>query len=486
MRLLFYIFLFFLGISEGFAQYIFQWDRYIGNDLSETASDIIQTYDGNFIILGQKKGYTDALWLIKITAQGQNIWSKKYYGYPFIYPQRVIETKDKGLLVVSEVKEKEHSNSNLWLLRLDAGGHKIWERLYTFNENIYPTCALQTFDGNFVIGGYKKDSINSDADWYILETDSIGFFIRDAQFGSPYEDKIYDVTQLPDSSLIFVGFTSYQKGALRRAAFYRTDKNINDIIYSEIKDYKWSEATTVIGTKDTSFVLALDYIPDTIGELNNIAVIKYDSLNIRLWKREIEKNAICYPRKIINTFDDGYLLAYTIKYDGEFNYNAALIKFSPHGKIVWEKIFTRKSNDYVASVVEAKDNGIYVLATTYSKQNGWNFAIAKFKSLEYTRLRFLSPLKNILTVTIDTISIRGCIKSFKPPKHIDIYVNRDSVLRITRFKKIDTLGCNYFFVAPVRLFYGENKIIFKLTDYKDYVFIKSLNVYFLPPPSIHW
>ncbi len=469
-----------------FAQYKIEWDRYIGNDYFEVASDIIQTSDGNFLILGLKKYDKEGLWLVKLTPGGKLIWSRKYYGYRIIHPKRVIETRDKGLLIVSQVAEKEKEPYNIWLLRLNTGGDIIWERLYEGLGDVSPTSAIETYDRGFVIAGYSayKDSI--DIDWYIMKVDSLGFFSWDNSFGTPHDDRILDVAQLPDSSLVFVGYTSYNKGALKRAAIYITDRLGRDLNFIEFENLRWSKATTVFANQDTTFVTAIEYIPKNQTQLNAMLVIKYDeNLNV-FWERKIVKNAMCHPVKIIGTFDDGFALIYTMKQDGEFHYNVAVVKLNPFGQIVWERVFRRKSNDYAASLIEGKDNALYVISTTYSIDNGWNYGIARFKSLEYTRLKIIFPRPKIITVLNDTMLIKGCLKSFKKPKKLVVLLNKDTVSVLKSFKKIDSANCDFSFVLKVPLHYGENVLLLRLIDYKDYIFSESRKIYYLPPPAIHW
>jgi hypothetical protein len=82
---------------------IFQWYRHYGGRLEDEASSIIETFDGNYIVVGNTMSSGAALehdiWMIKINPIGQPLWSRTFGGLDREYGTDIIKTNDYGFLL---------------------------------------------------------------------------------------------------------------------------------------------------------------------------------------------------------------------------------------------------------------------------------------------------------------------------------------------------------------------------------------------------
>jgi hypothetical protein len=106
------------------------WDKTIPTILY--TSNLTKDLNGNYYLCGEKN---DTLYLYKISATGEVIWSKYYKKYqisPFYYfenTQRIIFTKDGNILLGFETPKTDISD--LTLMKFNLSGDLLWERKYS-------------------------------------------------------------------------------------------------------------------------------------------------------------------------------------------------------------------------------------------------------------------------------------------------------------------------------------------------------------------
>jgi len=469
------------------SQYVYEWNDYYGGDAQDHLTSFTKTWEGNIVLVGSVKDSVDAMWLVKLSSDGIKLWSKLYTGYPLIKPIKIIETKDKNLLISGIVAENDSLPHKIWLIKINQEGEILWEKLYAGNGDAYCTDISETKDKGFILSGATAVNPHEFTDWYILKLDSLGNFLWDKSFGSPYDDKALSVTELYDSTIVAVGFISYSSGGYRRASIARFSSTGSDLWYDEFRTGSyWSRLTSVTGTTDSSFVMTAEIKnSDDIIDFD-VIVIKMKPDGSTVWQDTLDEPIWEQPVCVIETFDQGYAIAYTSKDDGVFNTNIAVLKINPFGVIEWKRIFERQSDDYAAQIIETQDNGIVVATSTYSIDKAWNFGILKYKSLEQSDLVFVTPIEEVSTVFQKNIPIDACIKGYKRPIEVKIYINKQLVDVVTSFNVGNGGNCNYNLQFNLELKNGLNSIDFVVTDYKEYKFVRSRTVYYLPNATPHW
>jgi hypothetical protein len=118
-------------------------------------NSVQQTQDGGYIIGGRN---SEHLWLIKTDADGNAIWDKIFARNKFAIANSVRQTTDGGYIVCGSTSPQEYpggpvSRKNVWLIKTDAEGNKLWDR--TFGDELYASgdSVQQTTDGGYIICG---------------------------------------------------------------------------------------------------------------------------------------------------------------------------------------------------------------------------------------------------------------------------------------------------------------------------------------------
>ena len=213
-----------------------EWQKTYGGSDDERASDLIQTNDGGYAVIGKSKsedgdvsenaGYED-FWIIKLDSYGSILWQKSF-GYSGVdTPNSIIQTNDQGYLITGVLDvsasngqgsrlssvQARHAGGDYWVIKLNSSGNKEWSNYYggTFTDTAYDT--VQTNDNGYIIVG-SSDSIDVDIsnnkgnyDFWIIKISEFGDLIWEKSFGGDQVDEARAISQMADGNYLVVGDT---------------------------------------------------------------------------------------------------------------------------------------------------------------------------------------------------------------------------------------------------------------------------------------
>src|SRR5690606_12378535 len=119
-----------------------------GGSASDEAVSIVEAADGGFVILGttrssngditDRTGNDSDYWLLKITKEGEKVWSKTYGGSNDENAARITKTNDGGYLLSGYTSSNDGDVSgnegfqDYWILKVDAAGNIVWDKNFGF------------------------------------------------------------------------------------------------------------------------------------------------------------------------------------------------------------------------------------------------------------------------------------------------------------------------------------------------------------------
>ena len=162
-----------------------QWDKRLGGNGDDVPFDAINIAGGGFIIgawalhsstgiapggdvTGRGNGLDD-YWVVKIDALGNKVWDRLYGGSGYDYVSSLLATPDGGVLVsgessspVSGDKTVSIPGKDCWLLKLDGQGIKQWDQVYGNGPALLTSLPKLTLDlqGGYFLGattGFPPD-----------------------------------------------------------------------------------------------------------------------------------------------------------------------------------------------------------------------------------------------------------------------------------------------------------------------------------------
>jgi hypothetical protein len=154
-----------------------QWAKTYGGTGSDMASSVQQTSDGGYIVAGWTyyfgAGLSD-IFLIKTDANGNRIWAKTYGGMNWDYASSVQQTSDGGYIVAGGTDSFGAGSRDIFLIKTDANGNRIWAKTYGGTALDWPYSVQQTSDGGYIVAGHTSSFGAGSDDFFFIKTDASG------------------------------------------------------------------------------------------------------------------------------------------------------------------------------------------------------------------------------------------------------------------------------------------------------------------------
>ncbi|MCD6468498.1 MAG: hypothetical protein J7L32_04215, partial [Thermoplasmata archaeon] len=189
-----------------------QWNKTFGGADYDSGSSIKQTSDGGFIIAGTTSsftadGYSD-IWLIKTDNEGNEQWNKTFGGPYTDVGYDIQLTTDNGYIMTGYTETEGGGNKDVIVIKTDSNGNLQWQKTFGNNENDEIAYSIKkTVDGGYILGGCIYNYSESDTNAYMLKIDASGNEQWHKVFGGDEYDEVYCVQQTNDGGYILTGVT---------------------------------------------------------------------------------------------------------------------------------------------------------------------------------------------------------------------------------------------------------------------------------------
>ena len=253
------------------------------NDGSDNGCSIMQTADGNFVLLATTFSHyagSTQICVNKINAvNGSQIWRSGYgplIGFPYV--SDFVQTPDKGFMILGTAIGG--GNAKTFLIKTDTVGNRLWGKAYS---DVYGTSLIQTLDSGFAFTGTYYSSTNilvykTKADGTLQWAQSMG------NVSSGYQSTPQTILQNSNQQYIVGGHTSGFGAGQKDFYLLKTDElgssHCNTLLISP---------TTVT----VSFAADLYATQDTLGTAS-VVILQTDTGGV--------ENTICYNIAGINQF----------------------------------------------------------------------------------------------------------------------------------------------------------------------------------------
>lgn len=214
-----------------------QWQKSLGGKNNEYAYASTPTSDGGHVIVGSTNNNKDGdvpaskafsgaggsdIWVVKLNNWGEIEWSKTFGGTKDDVATDVLETKDKGILLVATTSSSDGeatgngSRGGLILLKLKTDGSIEWRKViasgYSIGEisfaradaNAKPSIK-PTADGGYILGA-TINPVNT-TDFWLSKLNATGDIQWTRTYGSTSNDSMNEVIVCNDGGFLMVGGT---------------------------------------------------------------------------------------------------------------------------------------------------------------------------------------------------------------------------------------------------------------------------------------
>jgi hypothetical protein len=284
---------------------------------SDSANSIQQTADGGYMVAGSSNDQDEFgddydFWILKLDANGDITWQKRYLWYDWIFTHSIQQTLDGGYIVTGELwnfylqpNPPNRFDSDIFVLKLNNSGDIIWNKFYDNGSWEYASSIQQTSDGGFIVAGGTEDS-DAATTWIF--------------------------------KLASNGDISWQKNYAGSGFYYTTSIHQTDDDGDSVRD----DGYIVVGSTDDD---------------HDILVLKLNSSGHIMWQKTYGGSNNERAESIIQTSDGGYVIGGVTGTYGANNAGMLILKISSNGNIPGCDII--ETSDAIASdiLVEGQDGG---------------------------------------------------------------------------------------------------------------------------------
>lgn len=286
-----------------------QWDKSYGGTSLDTVTSVQQTSDGGYIVGGTSRSSVSGnktsasfglnsgdYWAVKLDANGNKQWDKSFGGDDADELRSLQQTSDGGYILggasfsgVSGNKTaapRGNGTGDYWLVKLDAGGNKQWDKSFGGDDAEELYSVQQTIDGGYILGGHSCSSVSGNKssgsfgshDYWLVKLSSDGTRQWDKSYGGNNADELYSVQQSSDGGYI-LGGTSHSAVSGNKATvsfgsdsgdywIVKVDANGNKQSEQSVRGSYSGEVLRLQSSRDGGYMLAGLPGPAAAGDLD--------------------------------------------------------------------------------------------------------------------------------------------------------------------------------------------------------------------------
>ena len=318
-----------------------EWEQFYGGEYNDFGNDVQETSDGGYIITGYTESYGNGkkdVWLIKTDANGELLWDKTFGGLNFDSGSNVRETSDGGFIIIGSADHTGGPRGDIWLIKTDSSGNLLWDNKYGGIGHNHGFSIDLTTDGGYIIAGASFVSGETESyDFWIIKTDSNGDIVWDKKIHDNQADFASDVKQISDGGYIVVGDANYDYpycNILLLKLDVNGEKEWDRVFKGYADDQR---ASSVRETNDGGFIIVGCTCFNNIFGIS-VLLIKTNDQGGTAW----EKSNLEIGNEIVvsveQTMDEGFI--FTGYKTSNFNSDLWLIKTDSEGNVPRNRLIT--------------------------------------------------------------------------------------------------------------------------------------------------
>jgi hypothetical protein len=343
--------------------------KYFGGVDVDLASEVRQTSDGGFILIGSSNsnsaGGSD-MYVVKTDQYGNEEWHKTFGDSLDDEGASVKQTPDGGYILLGTYTQSG-GMTDIYAVKTDGNGILSWSQKYgNAGNNEKGYSVANTYDGGLIILSTTNNDSLSKLDLLAMKINGAGTIsILPFQYGAKGIDDVpvNIIEEYSAGYYLMCSSTMIGVNATPRLVGFR--ENSGALTYNNAPiNNSWGEPTLVTGgfvsrTNDGNFILV------GTNSSNDIYLLKLDPSFNKLWSTPVifGGSGIDEGVSVAPTSDGGYILLGTTQSFGSGLKDIYLIKTDGNGQSQWTQTFGGAGNDEGYSVSQATDGG-YIISGT--------------------------------------------------------------------------------------------------------------------------
>ncbi|UCG61129.1 MAG: hypothetical protein JSV52_12485 [Candidatus Zixiibacteriota bacterium] len=334
--------------------------EWVAPDTNASAEIAVTVSDGH-----QQAGDT-----LRLGILSSHTWERSYNLGSYEDGQDVLIAGDGGYVVLV-------SHGGVNLVKIAADGSILWRRLYVLGGSYWARSVTALPDGGYAITGGRRVSDGTALLWdvFVLRLDAQGNLLWQKIFGGEGGDAGYDAVATPDGGLLVVGGTGSFGGAGEGVYLVRIDADGN-LLWQ--KTYPGMRGTSIIATSDGGYAITGEIGIWCVGASDVfLLMVDADGNMIRQLTYGDIDGELSFA--VIETPSGGFAIAGQAYSPSNGDTDGFLFLTDHEGNLTKWTDFGGSSDDLVRDVVNRPQGGFAVAGYTKSfGEGGWDMYLTAF------------------------------------------------------------------------------------------------------------
>jgi len=173
------------------------WNRTYSDSYEQIGMSVADAGHGEYLVLGTGKGeegYNYDIYLMKIDSEGERLWNRTYGGDRFDWGCKTIRCTTGGYIIAGattswHLEGQDPRFTHTYVLRIREDGRKIWETTYGGVCDSKAQDVVETEPGIYVLAGSRSQDVDwGSRDVYVLKIQEEGELVWERTYGGDGED----------------------------------------------------------------------------------------------------------------------------------------------------------------------------------------------------------------------------------------------------------------------------------------------------------
>jgi len=330
-----------------FGKTILDPDATQSKDYEESASDVIKTSGGDYVVVGTSISWEwpmpdnmDDILIVKLDGTSGNvIWNKKIHLRNFDRATSVVEDNDGNYVLTGFTSSDDANKSDVFFGKVDPQGNVLTKKAIKITKNYDGGYSIsKTADGGFIIGGEAGSSHNED--FMMLKVDQNGNKQWWKKFSDHPDNSAYDAIEASDGNFYLVGKKRIDDRH-EDIRIIKTNSKGNKIWDKTYGGDKEDIGEGIIESENNTFVVVAGTL--SYGKAGDVLLMKINSDGEVIWQnnyggdkldqlREYDGNSVS-GRHLTKTPNGGFLVS---GYSNSFSSGGLWVfKTNSSGSLLW-------------------------------------------------------------------------------------------------------------------------------------------------------
>jgi hypothetical protein len=215
-------------------------------------------------------------WVLKLDANGNVVWQKMYGGAGNDYSPSIQETSDNGFILAGGTASFGAGAGDFWVLKLDSNGNAVWQKTYGGSSDDQAWSMQVTSDNGFIVAGLTWSNGADYRDYWVLKLDANGNVVWQKAYGGSYDEIAQSIQETSDGGFIVAGVTRPYGACCRDYWVLKLDANGNVVWQKTYGGASNDWPFSIQETSDGGFIVAGVTESYGAGE-GDILVLKLDA-----------------------------------------------------------------------------------------------------------------------------------------------------------------------------------------------------------------